>query len=89
MVIGSWVALFPGTLENWLGGSYVWTDNWSISRAEFETFTLGTLAVFMVVALVGYAMGADTRRASLSLNLETDLPVYSAMEADPSALAGD
>jgi glutamate:GABA antiporter len=89
MVIGSWVALFPGTLENWLGGSYVWTDNWSISRTEFETFTLGTLAVFMVVALVGYAMGADTRRASLSLNLDTDPPVYAPMDADPSALAGD
>ncbi len=75
MVIGSWVALFPGTLENVLGGSFVWSDSWSISRTEFEAFTLGTLAVFMVVALIGYALGAPTRKETVAINLETDLPI--------------
>jgi len=75
MLLGSWVALFPGLLENWVGGSYVWTDNWSISRAQFEAFTLGTLAVFLVIALIGYAMGAPTRRESVALNLDLSEPV--------------
>jgi glutamate:GABA antiporter len=88
MVLGSWVALFPGLLENWVGGTYVWTDNWSISRAQFEVFTLGTLAVFLVVALIGYALGAPTRRQSVALSL--DLTDTSRLGAEgPQPVLGD
>ncbi len=81
MVIGSWVALFPGLLENWLGGTYVWSDNWSISRLQFETFTLGTLAVFLIVALVGYSMGAPTRRESVVVSLEAEAVLEESAES--------
>jgi glutamate:GABA antiporter len=88
MVIGSWVALFPGTLETALGGSYVWKDNWSyITRLDFEVFTLGTLAVFLIVAVIGYALGADTRRQLVTINLESDLLVEPGMAVDPDLSA--
>jgi hypothetical protein len=82
-VIGSWVALFPGTLENWLGGSYTRSDSWTISRTEFEAFTLGTLAVFIVVALVGYVLGAPTRRQSVAISLEVEAALDASDEPQP------
>jgi amino acid transporter len=77
------VTAFPGTLENWLGGSYTWSDSWTISRTEFESFTLGTLAVFIVVALVGYVLGAPTRRQSVAISLEVEAALDASDEPQP------
>ncbi len=54
VVLGAWVALFPGTLENLLGVDYDFLEVWGVDRTTFEVFTLGTLAFIVVLALVGY-----------------------------------
>ena len=64
IALGSWVAVFPGTLEGVFGVEYDFRDVWGVGRATFEVFTLGTLAVLLVLGLVGYARGAAVRRAT-------------------------
>jgi glutamate:GABA antiporter len=63
MVLGSWVAVFPGTVNEWLGEKYSVMGSYGVSRVRFEAFTLGTLAIIVVVGFVGYALGAPVRRA--------------------------
>lgn len=54
VVLGSWVALFPGTLEGLLGVDYDFLEVWGLGRLEFEMFTLGTVMVIILLALGGY-----------------------------------
>ncbi|HWT32435.1 MAG TPA: APC family permease [Microbacterium sp.] len=54
VLLGSWVAVFPGTIENVLGIDYGFRDVWGVDRGTFELFTVGTLVVIGVLALVGY-----------------------------------
>ena len=61
VALGSWVAVFPGTLEALLGVKYPFYDYWGVSRGTFETFTLGTLAVLAVLGLVGYYRARPVR----------------------------
>jgi glutamate:GABA antiporter len=64
ILIGSWVAVFPDTIEKVIGVNYgPFRDAWGVSRLKFETYTLGTLAVIVVIAVLGYVAGAPTRRA--------------------------
>ncbi|MGW0813082.1 APC family permease [Streptomyces viridiviolaceus] len=53
ILIGSWSALFPGVLEQLVGIDYDFLDNWGVSRAAFEAFTLGTVAVLLIVGVIG------------------------------------
>jgi len=53
IVIGSWVALFPGTLNSLLGESYSFADTWGLSQGVFEVFTLGTVGVLLCVGAIG------------------------------------
>lgn len=46
--------VFPGVLESLFGIKYDFTGTWGVSRAPFEAFTLGTLAVVVGLAFVGY-----------------------------------
>ena len=62
VLLGSWVAVFPGTLEAAFGIDYPFEDYWGVTQVEFEVFTLGTLAVLLVLDVVGYARGARVRR---------------------------
>lgn len=62
IALGSWVAVFPGTLEPLVGVDYPFRDIWGVDRATFEAFTLGTLAVLLVLGVVGYLRGAPVRR---------------------------
>jgi hypothetical protein len=55
------------------GLSYNMQSEWGVSRARFETFTLGTLAVIVVFAVVMYALGAEVRRREVTVPLETGL----------------
>ncbi|MFE2188520.1 APC family permease [Streptomyces sp. NPDC059455] len=55
IVLGSWVALFPGTLESLFGISYDFHDTWGVSRTTFEVFTLGTVVLLLVIGIAGYA----------------------------------
>jgi len=61
IVLGSWVAVFPGTLEHLFGLDYPFFEYWSVSQGTFEAFTLGTLAVILLLGVVGYALGAPVR----------------------------
>ena len=69
--LGTWVGLFPGTLENLFGVDYDFLDTWGTSRATYETLTLGTLAIVFLVAVLGYASGKSVR------NQQADLPIGS------------
>jgi amino acid transporter len=62
MVLGSWVAIFPGTIDRYIFGlKYSVHDNYGVSRARFEVFTLGTLAVVIAFGVIGYILGKPVR----------------------------
>ncbi len=73
MVLGSWVALFPGTLESWTGHSYSIVDSYGVSRVRFETLTLGTLLVIVIISVVGYVLAADVRAQQVEVPLESGI----------------
>jgi glutamate:GABA antiporter len=61
IALGSWVAIFPDTLERVFGVSYGFKDSWGVTQTKFEVLTLGTLALIVVVGLVGYYFGSGVR----------------------------
>ncbi|MGB8407850.1 MAG: APC family permease [Mycobacterium sp.] len=61
VALGSWVAVFPGTLEALFGIDYDFAKTWGVSRPAFELFTLGTLAVLGILGAVGYLRGRPVR----------------------------
>jgi amino acid transporter len=62
MVLGSWVAIFPGTIDEYIFGlHYSVPDNYGVSRARFEVFTLGTLGVVILFGVIGYILGKPVR----------------------------
>jgi amino acid transporter len=67
MLLGSWVAVFPGTLDELFGNSYSVQANYGVSRMRFEVFTLGTLAVIILIASVGYMGGAAARASTVEI----------------------
>jgi len=73
MVLGSWVALFPGTLESLTGHSYSVMDSYGVTRLRFEVFTLGTLLVILVIGVIGYILAADVRAKAVEVPLEPGL----------------
>ena len=70
VALGSWVAVFPGTLEKLFGLNYDFFGTWGVHRGTFEALTLGTLAVITVLAIVGYATGREVREQSA-----VDIPI--------------
>jgi len=62
IALGSWVAVFPGTLESILGISYDFRSVWGVSQAHYEALTLGTLAVISLLAATGCGLGSIQRR---------------------------
>ena len=80
IVLGSWIAVFPDTIENLVGAGYNFHSYWGISRLRFEVFTLGTLAVIAVIGIVGYVLGAPTRAATVDLPLAGALEERSGLE---------
>ncbi|MGO1319313.1 MAG: APC family permease [Galactobacter sp.] len=83
ILLGSWVAVFPGTLEHLFGMEYSFMDEWGVSQLAFESLTLGTLGVLVVLALVGYARGKRVRAVSVApdtaamTSIPDDLPPVS------------
>ena len=61
VALGSWVAVFPGTLEHLFGLDYDFEETWGVSQASFELFTLGTLAVLGILGAVGYLRARPVR----------------------------
>jgi amino acid transporter len=71
IILGSWVAVFPGTLEPLFGVDYgSFKEAWGVSRGKFEALTLGTLAVIILVGVIGYILGAPTRRQIATVPLD-------------------
>jgi amino acid transporter len=68
-LMGSWVAIFPDTLERVFNASYPFVDTWGVSRLRFEVFTLGTLGIVIAFAIVGYILGAPVRSRSVDIPL--------------------
>jgi hypothetical protein len=62
ILIGSCGVIFPGLVEGLLGISYNFQDVWGLSRAQVETFTIGTIAVDLIVGLVGFALARNVRK---------------------------
>lgn len=61
-VLGSWVAVAPGTIEPVLGLEYDFAEEWGVSRGKFEALTLGTLAVIIGLTLLGLWLAKLERR---------------------------
>ncbi|WP_246236098.1 APC family permease [Streptomyces boluensis] len=61
ILVGSWCALFPGTLESLVGLDYDFPAIWGVSRTTFETFTLGTVAVLLAVGALGVRVARRER----------------------------
>jgi amino acid transporter len=61
IVLGSWVAIFPGTLEPLFGIKYDFMSEWGVSQGAFEAFTLGTLLALLALGFVGYWRGKGIR----------------------------
>jgi amino acid transporter len=85
IILGSWIAVFPDTIENSVGAGYNFHNYWGISRLRFEVFTLGTLAVIAVIGIIGYLMGASTRAATVDLPIATTLDDTTGLEGPAPA----
>jgi hypothetical protein len=72
VALGSWVAVFPGTLEGLLGVDYDFVGTWGVSRGTYAALCLGTLAVIVAGAVIGYALAAPVRRERAIVPLEPD-----------------
>jgi len=82
ILLGSWVAVFPGTLEPLFGQDYVFEEIWGVSQVTFEAFTLGTLAFLLGLCAIGYALAAPVRaRMAASSAIESPAPLDPAQEA--------
>jgi amino acid transporter len=75
VALGSWVAVFPGTLEQLLGLGYDFKEEWAVDRGTFEALTLGTLAVILLIALAGYWLARDVRERAVEIPLDTEATV--------------
>ncbi len=64
IALGTWAAVFPGTLEALFGVDYDFVEEWGVSQGRFTLLSLGTLAAVVAIALVGYAMGRRVREQS-------------------------
>lgn len=66
VALGSWVSVFPGTLEMLAGLPFDAEEDLGVSYVAFEALTLGTIAFIVLLALVGYVRGRRLREASTS-----------------------
>jgi amino acid transporter len=74
VALGSWVAIFPGTLEKVFGVPYDFQDNWGTSRGKFEGYTLVALGVIVLFGIVGYYLGSDVRREAVDVEVGPSEP---------------
>ena len=74
ILLGSWVAVFPDTLERVLGVGYPFKDSWGVTQAKFELLTLATLGVIVAIGLIGYWLGRDVRSQGVTVPIETVIP---------------
>jgi amino acid transporter len=74
IALGSWVAVFPDTLEKVFGVGYGFKGTWNVSRGTFEYLTIGTLLVIVAVGVIGYIAAAPVRRQTVTTELGGAVP---------------
>jgi amino acid transporter len=74
ILLGSWVAVFPDTLERLFGVGYKFKDSWGVTQGVFEALTLGTLAVIVGIGLIGYWLGRGVRSQDAVIPIEAVIP---------------
>jgi amino acid transporter len=74
ILLASFIAVFPDVIERWVGAGYDFRQYWGISRMRFEAFTLGTLAVIIAFAVVGYWLGRPVRDQEVEVALTAPAP---------------
>jgi len=72
IALGSWVAVFPDSLEKLFGVGYGFKSTWGVDRLMFEYLTLGTLLVIVGIGTVGYWLGAGVRSQVATAELDVD-----------------
>jgi amino acid transporter len=70
IALGVFQAVFPDVLEKVFGVGYGFKGSWGVSRATFESLTLGTLGVIVVVGILGYVAGKPVREQMADISLE-------------------
>ncbi len=70
MVLGSWVAFVPGTLERAFGFSYNYQDTWGVSFARYEVISAAIVVLIGVLSVAGYILAAPVRARTASVPLE-------------------
>ncbi|MEI8104681.1 MAG: APC family permease [Actinomycetes bacterium] len=71
IVLGSWAAVFPSTLERLIGVEYgSFKDRWGVSQLKFEAYALGTLGVIVLIAIAGYIAAAPNRRRMVDVPID-------------------
>jgi hypothetical protein len=74
ILLGSWVAVFPDTLERLFKVGYPFKATWGVTQAKFEVLTLGTLAVIVGIGLVGYWLGRGVRSQHATVPIGAVIP---------------
>jgi amino acid transporter len=74
ILLGSWVAVWPDTLERLFGVGYKFKDSWGVSQWEFEGLTLGTLGIIVGVGLIGYWAGREVRAQAATVPIGEVIP---------------
>jgi hypothetical protein len=69
MVLGSWAAFVPGTIERALGFSYDYHANWGVSFARYEGLSAGIVVLIAVLTAIGYALAAPVRAEAVDYPL--------------------
>ena len=80
VTLGSWTAVFPGTLDALFGLDYSFGDSWGVSQLTFELFTIGTLAVIVGIFLIGYRAAAGIRSYTVPVSLVDEEPLRSSAD---------
>ena len=75
VALGSWISVFPGTIESLLGIQYDFAATWGVSRLTFEAFTVGTLLAIVAFCTAGYwwARRRDDAGSDFTASIEADL----------------
>lgn len=82
VLLGSWTAVFPGTLNKLFGLDYVYTDEWDgLGAGTVLGYNVGTLAVIVVISLIGYAVAAKVRSSTVEVAVAENDPVTAGASA--------
>ncbi|MHA7158227.1 MULTISPECIES: APC family permease [Glutamicibacter] len=87
ILLGSWVAIFPGTLEALFNVEYDFVEIWGVSQLSFEVFALGTLAAILLLGIIGYLRGAKVRAAVSTDPNEPPFLQAATVDSEPDPLA--